>query len=118
MTYEFIGPHGSLGFELRAVADLECAGAASWKEVCNLLPGQILLLFKVNKQLVIIWRELELRPTRSWCWWRHAFLTNNAGWTMIALLRWRIIIPKSPHLAGRRLVWQPMMVVLRDLRWR
>jgi hypothetical protein len=48
-TYHLIGPDGGLCFELRAVPHLQSARAAAREEVGDLLPGEILLFFEVDK---------------------------------------------------------------------
>jgi hypothetical protein len=48
-TYHIIRPDSGLCFELRAVPNLECARAAAREEVGDLLPGEVFLLFEIDK---------------------------------------------------------------------
>ena len=48
-TYHIIRPDSGLCFELRAIPHLQSTGAAAWKEVGDLLPSEILLLFEVDE---------------------------------------------------------------------
>jgi hypothetical protein len=47
-AYHLICPDSSLCFELRTVANLQGTRAAPGKEIRNLLPGEVFLLFQVN----------------------------------------------------------------------
>ena len=48
-TYHIIRPDSGLCFELRAVPNLQGARAAAREEVGDLLPGEVFLLFEIDK---------------------------------------------------------------------
>ena len=48
-TYHLICPDRCLGLKLRTISHLQGTGAATRKEVGDLFPGQVLLLFQVDE---------------------------------------------------------------------
>lgn len=62
---------------------MQGTGTAAWEKVCNLLPGEILLFFEVDEELVVLGGKLELRAAGPLCGCRHSLLAYDARRAMV-----------------------------------
>jgi hypothetical protein len=81
-SYHLVGPDGRLCLELRAVAHLQCTGAAAGEEVGDLLPGKVLLFLEVDEELIVFTGKLEFGTAWARRGRRHALLADDVGRAM------------------------------------
>lgn len=112
-TYHIICPDCSLGLELGAIPDLERSRAASWEEVGNLLPGEVLGLFKFHQQRIVFRCEFEFGTFGARRRFRHTGLSDDAGRPMLVIFR-RFTTVRGPLQLVGRLIRQ-LVVVMRRL---